>query len=269
MSEKGQGANPHPFSADWGIILGSGLGDCGSSWPHLQSRSFEDVGLQIPTVPGHQGRLEWRSGPNDRVVLFCKGRLHAYEGHALSAVCQTIEFFAKCGIRRCLITCAAGGIHKQLAPGDLVLAREFVFVNHQDSWKDLARRMEAGATIGSIGSDPSFSRFAEGSTNAPRLWRGLHAQMIGPSYETPGEVEMLARLGVWTVGMSSGVELARARELGLLTGAIAVVANLACGLGSKAIEHEDVLETMAKASGNLERVIHHLVLETSSFQFDQ
>jgi purine nucleoside phosphorylase len=80
---------------------------------------------------------------------------------------------------------------------------------------------------------------------------------------------MLARLGVWTVGMSSGVELARARELGLLTGAIAVVANLACGLGSKAIEHEDVLETMAKASGNLERVIHHLVLETSSFQFDQ
>lgn len=269
MSEKGQGTNPHPYSADWGIILGSGLGNCGAAWPLLLSKSFEEVGLQQPTVPGHEGRLEWRMGPDDRVVLFCKGRLHAYEGHSRSAVCQMVEFFATCGIKRCLITCAAGGIHHPLAPGDLVLAREIVFFNRSDSWKEIARQLEAGADIGSIQSDPRFSRFAERSITKPRLEWGLHAQMTGPSYETPAEVKMLARLGVWTVGMSSGVELARARALGLASGVIAVVANLACGLGPDAISHQDVLETMAKAALNLERVIYHLVLETSSFQLDQ
>jgi len=269
MSENRQGTHPDRFCADWGIILGSGLGDCGASWPLLQTFTFEQVGLQKPTVPGHEGLLEWRRGPDNRVVLFCRGRLHSYEGHSLPAVCQMVEFFAANRIQRCLLTCAAGGIRKDLTPGDFVLAREILLAHYPGSWPQFAAHLEAGTKITSSGSDLRFTRFATKLTDATELKCGLHAQMTGPSYETPAEVRMLSQLGVWTVGMSSGVELTRSRELGLVTGAIAVVANPACGLGLNAISHEDVLKTMRNAARKLERLIHHLVLETRSFQVDQ
>ena len=180
-----------------------------------------------------------------------------------------VEFLASQRIERCLLTCAAGGIRPGLAPGDFVLADRILLGHQPDSWSQAAARMGSGSEIALSGSHLPFIRFANSQTDKSRLRSGTHAQMTGPSYETPAEVRMLSRLGVWTVGMSTGVELVRARELGLVTGAIAVVANPACGLANATISHANVLNTMRNAARKLERLIHDLVLETNSFQVDQ
>ena len=47
------------------------------------------------------------------------------------------------------------------------------------------------------------------------LQEGVYAQLTGPSYETPAEVELLRRLGADAVGMSTAVEAVAAKHMGM------------------------------------------------------
>jgi purine nucleoside phosphorylase len=273
MSDK-SGIKQAPWPrAEWGFVLGSGLGNCCKDWELLCSLSFQEAGLQEPSVSGHQGLLEWRRGPGNTVVVFARGRLHSYEGHGVIAVCQLVDFFADNHVPRCLITCAAGGVAPTLNAGDLVLVNRILFLNRPECWREIANLLERPEWQSTLtGSHPGFHHLVEKNwveKDHGRVVSGLHAQMTGPNYETRAEIRMLSRLGVSTVGMSTGVELRRAQYRGLISGALAVVANPATGLCDGPITHGEVLMTMEKAAQNLERLIFHLVLETNSFHVDQ
>lgn len=268
------GGKPAPWPrAAWGIVLGSGLGNCCKDWELLFRLSFREAGLQNPAISGHEGVLEWRRGPEHTVVVFARGRLHAYEGYGVDAVCQLIDFFADIRVPRCLITCAAGGVAASLEAGDLVVVNRILFLNHPESWRETAKLLETPDWQTTLtGSHPAFALLVEEKPTAKAYGRvvwGLHAQMTGPSYETRAEIRMLSRLGISTVGMSTGVELRRAQYRGLISGAVAVVANPATGLREGVITHGEVLIAMEKATQQLERLISHLVVETNSFQVDQ
>jgi purine-nucleoside phosphorylase len=74
--------------------------------------------------------------------------------------------------------------------------------------------------------------------------------MRGPAYETPAEVEMLARLGATVVGMSMVPESLPAHALGMRVLGICSLTN---ALGDH-VTHEDVLRvstTTAAAIGRL------------------
>ena len=57
------------------------------------------------------------------------------------------------------------------------------------------------------------------------LRRGTYAGVLGPSYETPAEVRMLASLGADLVGMSTVAEVTAARASGLRVLGLSVVTN--------------------------------------------
>src|SRR3972149_3301981 len=62
------------------------------------------------------------------------------------------------------------------------------------------------------------------------LGEGVYAWFLGPSYETPAEVQMARRLGADLVGMSTVPEAIAARHMGAKVLGISLVTNLAAGI---------------------------------------
>ncbi len=105
------------------VILGSGLAGATSAYTPEAAIRFADVpGLAPAGVHGHAGKLSvgrWAGVP----VLVFHGRLHFYEGHSWKTVTGTVRLAADLGVKRIVLTNAAGGIHPDLNPGDVMLIR--------------------------------------------------------------------------------------------------------------------------------------------------
>ena len=75
--------NEKPFSPEFAIILGSGLGEFASSVTVVKSISTADLpGYPPSTVEGHSGRIIFAQANNKKLLLF-KGRIHLYEGYKI------------------------------------------------------------------------------------------------------------------------------------------------------------------------------------------
>jgi 5'-methylthioadenosine phosphorylase len=87
---------------------------------------------------------------------------------------------------------------------------------------------------------------------------GVYWQTIGPRFETPAEVRLIAAHAD-VVGMTIASECVVAGELGLPYAAICLVDNLANGIGANALELEELerdrAANLARLSGALEAVL--------------
>jgi len=83
--------------------------------------------------------------------------------------------------------------------------------------------------------------------------------LVGPQYETPAEVRMLAGLGADAVGMSTVLECIAARWVGLEVCGVTLVTNPGAGYTGEPLNHEEVLAAGAEAGPRLARVIRRFV----------
>jgi purine-nucleoside phosphorylase len=89
----------------------------------------------------------------------------------------------------------------------------------------------------------------------PDLKEGVYAGLLGPSYETPAEIRMLAKMGVDLVGMSTVLEAIAARDRDARVLGISVVTNLAAGLSPTPLSHEEVMVAGKQAADRLEALL--------------
>jgi purine-nucleoside phosphorylase len=90
---------------------------------------------------------------------------------------------------------------------------------------------------------------------------GVYGWALGPTYETPAEVRMFERLGLDAVGMSTVPEVIAARAVGLRVAGVSCVTNLACGIGTAPVDHDDVLAVTREAAGRFEALVMEWVRE--------
>src|SRR5207253_3119918 len=97
------------------VVLGSGLGDLDLGPASVEIPYERIPGFPRVQVAGHPGRL---SLVGKTAVL--RGRVHYYEGHSLEEVVRPVRVLARLGVKRLLLTNAAGGIRRDLKAGDLM-----------------------------------------------------------------------------------------------------------------------------------------------------
>jgi len=235
-----------PFTPDVAIVLGSGLGNFAES-----SKTIKTIPTsEIPNYPsagveGHKGLIHFSKIGGKKLIIF-QGRLHFYEGHHLSDCVLPVLMAKKLGCYKIVLTNAAGGINKNFAPGDLMLADSFDATNIK---KELAKLIG----ISSIEAKNNFvncpsSRMNETFRKAAEetgihLHTGTYWYTKGPTYETPAEIEMIRRFGGDAAGMSTVHEAVFASSINMEVAIVSCITNMASGILPQKLSHAEVTET--------------------------
>lgn len=214
------------------------------------------------TVESHSGRFV--AGMLEGVpVLVQAGRYHLYEGHTPGTVAAPVRLGRAVGADTLFVTNAAGGIAPGLGPGSLVLIRDHLNLqgaspltgpvwSGEERFPDLTRAYDP---------DLRTSALAVARERGISLTEGVYAGLPGPSFETPAEIEMLARLGADVVGMSTVPEVIAARAGGTRCLGFSLVSNLAAGRSAEPLSHREVMEVAREAGGRLDTLIRGVLRE--------
>jgi purine-nucleoside phosphorylase len=244
-----------------GIILGSGLGGIAQVIEQPVRIPFADVpGFPSATVVGHAGELIGGT-LEGRQVIALSGRFHMYEGHDAALAGFPVRVLRALGINTLIVSNAAGGVRASFAPGTVMLLRDHVNLMFRNP---LVGPVEQGDIRFPDMSEPYDAQLRAVAHEVARtqglaLEEGVYFGLLGPTYETRAEVQMLSRLGADAVGMSTVPEVIVARALGLRVLGFSCITNLACGLAAAPITHQEVLETTARVAAQLQQLVRGIV----------
>ena len=241
------------------IVLGSGLGGVADSVQRAVRVPYREIpGFPEPGAPGHRGELV--GGTLEGVpVVVQSGRFHLYEGHAPAVAALPTRMFARLGVRTLIVTNAAGGIRHTFRPPTLMLIADHINLMFRNPLVGPVAEGEERFPDMSDPYDPELRAVARDVARSQRiaLEEGVYAALLGPSFETPAEVRMLARLGADAVGMSTVPEVIAARARGLRCLGFSSITNVAAGLSGSALQlsHQEVLAAGQQLAVQLERLI--------------
>jgi len=244
-----------------GIVLGSGLGGLARRITNAVAIPFGEVpGFPQATVVGHAGQLVCGL-LGGRPVVALAGRFHMYEGHDAALAGFPIRVMHALGAPVLFVSNAAGGIRRTFRAGDLMLIRDHLNLMFRNPLTGCVETGDERFPDMSAPYDVALGdRIRDHATalGIP-LQEGVYCGLLGPTYETPAEVRMLAALGADAVGMSTVPEVIVARALGMRVAGISCVTNLASGISPHPLSHAEVLETTTLVGQQFERLVERFV----------
>jgi len=83
----------------------------------------------------------------------------------------------------------------------------------------------------------------------------------GPQFETPAEIRVGKILGAHAVGMSSVPEVITAAQLGMRVLGIALLTNMAAGLGNNKLTADEVHECSVQAAPKFEKLVRECIIQ--------
>ncbi len=248
------------------IVLGSGLGGLSSRVGNSVAIPYAEIpGFPPPTVEGHDGRLVVGKFAG-QVVLMQSGRFHMYEGHDAATAALPVRVMAELGITTLLLTNAAGGINPGFKPGMLMLIRDHLNLTGRNPRVGNLVPGDTRLPDMTEAYDRGLRKLAHeaASSQGVELAEGVYAGLLGPTYETPAEVQMLTRLGADAVGMSTVVEVIAARARGIRCAGISTITNLAAGISPRPLSHVEVMETANRVRDQLGSLVEELLRRVKS-----
>src|SRR4051794_15765288 len=175
-----------------GVILGSGLGNVVDAVDVETAIPYGEIpGARASTVLGHQGRLILGRAKNLPVAVM-QGRVHFYEGYEMDEVMFLSRVLGKLGIKKLIVTNAAGGVNTSYSAGDLMLISDHI--------NFMGANPLRGPNVDDLGVRfPDMSdAYPESLRNMARdvakdiegiqLQEGVYLALSGPTYETPAEI---------------------------------------------------------------------------------
>jgi purine-nucleoside phosphorylase len=246
---------------DAAIILGSGLGRLTDRIADRVVVPYGEIpGFPPPTVIGHSGAVVAGILEGRRVVAL-SGRFHIYEGHEAAHAGFPVRVLHEIGARTLVVTNAAGGVRRTFNAGDIMLIRDHINLMFRNPLIGPVQEYEERFPDMSDPYDLALQQLARdvAASQSLVLQEGVYAGLLGPTYETPAEVNMLRLLGADAVGMSTVPEVivARARQMRVI--GLSCITNLASGITTTPITHAEVLETTLIASERMSALVAGVV----------
>ncbi len=244
-----------------GIILGSGLNGLADSVQKAVHIAYSDLpNFPVSTVHGHVGRFvigELEGKP----VLVMQGRIHYYEGYTMGQVTLPVRVMQRMGISSMIVTNAAGGVHPDFEPGDVMLITDQLNLMGMSGLNPLM-----GPNLDEIGPrfpdmsqpyDRAYSDLARSvaKENGITLREGVYAGLSGPSFESPADLRFLRNAGADAVGMSTVPEVIIARHGNMRVLGLSGISNKANLDGSTITTHEEVIEAGNIITPKVEKIV--------------
>jgi purine-nucleoside phosphorylase len=230
------------------IILGTGLGGLADSIREAVIIPYSDLpDWPVSTVVGHAGRLVVGM-LEDQPVLVMQGRAHFYEGYSMAQVTLPVRVMQRLGIEILVVTNAAGAIHPEFAPGDVMLITDHLGIAGMTGLNPLIgpNLEEFGPRFPDMSQayDRQLAGLARRVAKEKNitLCEGVYVGLSGPSFETPADLRFLRLAGADSVGMSTVPEVTVARHGGTRVLGFSGISNKANLDGNTVTSHEEVLE---------------------------
>lgn len=231
------------------IITGSGIKLFRNQEPSFQTK-YNSLPLwskkKNHKIQGHEGILKLYKIKEKNILTF-SGRRHLYEGLNISEVISNIRLAYELGIKKIIITNAAGGINKKLRTGALMLITGFINLMQGNE-----RGILDGISIPAKRINTGLTKKLHKMFNK-QIKSGVYAGVLGPSYETYSEIKLLQKLNADAVGMSTIPEMICANSLGMDYAAISVISN--AWSKTHKPSHKEVLKHVNKANNKLSSLI--------------
>ncbi|MGB7538679.1 MAG: purine-nucleoside phosphorylase, partial [Anaerolineales bacterium] len=247
------------------VILGSGSGSLADSIETSTVIPCANIpGWPVSTVKGHAGRLVVGLLAGKSVAVM-QGRVHFFEGYTAEQSVFPVRVLRQLGVKMLVIVNAAGAIHPDFQPGDLMLITDHINLLGLGGANPL--RGPNDERLGPRFPDMSRAYDRELQEAAWRaaaetglfLRQGVYAGLAGPSFETPAELRFLRTIGADAVGMSTVSEVIAARHGGTRVLGISVISNRADLDGSHPADHEEVLKATQTAVPKLTRLLESIL----------
>jgi purine-nucleoside phosphorylase len=241
-----------------GLVLGSGLGHLADEVDGVAIDYTDLPGFPHAGVSGHNPKLVIGDLEGTRVAVF-GGRAHYYESGRGDAMRLPLEVLKALGADSLILTNAAGSMHPDIDPGDLMLLSDHI--NFSGLNPLIGEPTDARFVPMTDAHDPDLRAALKAAAEAEdiALPEGVYAWYSGPSFETPAEIRAIRILGADAVGMSTVPEVILARFLGLRVAALSTITNKAAGLSDEQISHEHTKAMAPLGAAKLERILRRFL----------
>lgn len=245
-----------------GVILGSGLGNVVDAVDIETSIPYSEIpGARASTVMGHQGRLILGHTQGTPVAMM-QGRVHFYEGYDMQEVMFLSRVLGRLGIKKLIVTNAAGGINTSYVPGDLMIISDHINLMGVNPLR--------GPNIDDLGL--RFPDMSDAYTEELRaiahdtakqlgveVKEGVYLALSGPTYETPAEIRAFRILGADAVGMSTAPEVIAMAHMQIPVLGISCITNMAAGVIKQKLTHQEVMDTTQRVEKQFTELVLALI----------
>ena len=213
--------------------------------------------MEAGMVSDHRGQIVYGEYKGKKIIIFA-GRFHYYESGDMQKASYPARVMVALGIKRFIITNAAGCVNTAWNAGDLMLIRDHINLSgsnpligpNLDEYgprfpdmtytydRDLREKLKAAAANEGI-----------------MLREGVYAMFSGPSFETPVEIIFARTIGADAAGMSTVPEAIVANHAGREIIGISLLSNMAAGVLDQPLTAEEVNEAGRQAKETFARVV--------------
>lgn len=244
---------------DAAAVLGSGWAEVAQGLGAVEAEVAAETitGFHPPSVPGHGGTLR-AVVVEGRRVLVMAGRVHLYEGHPPADVVHGVRAAVAAGCATVVLTNAAGCMNPAFGVGQPVLISDHINLTGQSPLFGPAPPEGYAIRFTDL-TDLYSPRIRDAVRRIdPSVGEGVYAGLVGPHFETPAEITMLARMGADLVGMSTVLEAIAVRHLGAEVAGVSLVTNAAAGMGA-ALDHQEVLDAGQAAQSRVTDILSTVI----------
>lgn len=253
-----------PERPESALVLGSSLGSLAEAIQNPMEVEYRDIpNFLVSTVESHAGKFVFGTLAG-RYVACMSGRFHYYEGYAFEELAAPMRVLKLLGVKRTILTNAAGAVNEDYSVGDIMLIRDHI--------KFASGSPMRGSNIPEFGPrffdvtgmySPALRSLALAQAEAlglkERVREGVYFYFGGPQFETPAEIRAAKILGADAVGMSTVTEALTAAHCGMDILGLSLITNMAAGVKPGRVSAEEVSAAAAEASGRLKSLIEALL----------
>ena len=241
-----------------GIILGSGLNDFADRMEDPVVISYDDIpNMQSGKVSDHRGQLVYGEYKGKRMVMLA-GRFHYYESGDMQKASYPARVLAALGVKRFIITNAAGCINTDWKAGSLMLIKDHINLSGSnpligDNLQEFGPRFPDMTYT--YDRELRAKLKAAAAAEGIDLCEGVYAMFTGPSFETPAEIIFARTIGADAAGMSTVPEAIIANHAGCEIIGISLLSNMAAGVLDQPLTSEEVTEAGIQAKEVFAKVV--------------